>query len=119
MNNLPPERRDDFQRLEVFIYLIPVFGFLPAWWTLYRGQGSPAKKSASRLVVTLALIWLSGYILLGMSARSSELPVLPLEIANSLWTSTYFLMNFGLMVRLWRRKPLGLPGIEKIGKRLP
>ncbi|MBE9040771.1 hypothetical protein IQ235_08265 [Oscillatoriales cyanobacterium LEGE 11467] len=119
MKDLPPERRDDFKRLEVFIYLIPVFGFLPAWWTLYRGEASAATRSACRLTVTLALIWLSGYILLGMSARSAEFPVLPLEIANSVWTTTYFLVNFGLMVRLWQRKPLWLPGFEKIGKRLP
>ncbi|MDY6938733.1 MAG: hypothetical protein SWY16_13800 [Cyanobacteriota bacterium] len=119
MSNLPPDRRDTLQRLEVYLYLIPVFGVLPAWWTLYRTQANPAVKSASRLAVTLALIWLSGYILLGIGAKSSELPLLPLEIVNSVWTTTYFLINFGLMVRLWRRQPLWLPGLEKISKRLP
>jgi hypothetical protein len=108
------------KRLELFICLIPVFGFFPAWWALYcRKQGTPEQRSVRRLSVTLALIWLSGYILLETSARSSELPNLPLLMTSSLLTTTYFIVNFGLMVRLWQRKPVQLPGISKISDRLP
>lgn len=110
---------DKLNRLVLFIYLIPVFGFFPAWWTLYRGQGTPKEKSISRLAIALALMWLSGYILLGTGMQYSELPHLSLWIANSAFTTTYFLVNFGLMIRLWLNKPLWLPGISRIGDRLP
>lgn len=107
-------------RLALFIYLIPVFGFFPAWWRLYGGKGTPQERSVSRLAIALALIWLSGYILLGTGIQHySELPNLSLWIANSVFTTTYFLVNFGLMVRLWQHKPLWLPGISRIGDRLP
>jgi hypothetical protein len=110
---------DKLNRLVLFIYLIPVFGFFPAWWMLYRGQGTPEERSIGRLAMTLALMWLSGYILLGTGMQYSELPNLSLWIANSVLTTTYFLVNFGLMVRLWRHKPLWLPGISRLGDRLP
>ncbi|MEO0971242.1 MAG: hypothetical protein AAFX80_23750, partial [Cyanobacteria bacterium J06639_18] len=48
----------------LLLYLIPVIGFFPSLWTLYRRQGSREKLSISRLSVTLALIWVVGYILL-------------------------------------------------------
>ena len=30
---------EDLNRLQIFIYLIPVLGFFPALWTLYRQAG--------------------------------------------------------------------------------
>ena len=60
-----PFENQDFKRLQLFLYLVPVVGFFPALWTLYRGQGTRQQKNLSRLVVTLALGWLLGYILLG------------------------------------------------------
>jgi hypothetical protein len=107
-------------RLTLFIYLIPVFGFFPAWWALYnRKQATPEQRSVSRLAVTLALIWLSGYILLETGARGSDLPNLSLLVTSSLLTTTYFAVNFGLMLRLWKRQPVRLPGISTISDRLP
>ncbi|PSB28486.1 hypothetical protein [Stenomitos frigidus] len=114
-----PFENQDFKRLQLFLYLVPVVGFFPALWTLYRGQGTRQQKNLSRLVVTLALGWLLGYILLGAGANASDSLSLPLLITSSLFTSGYFLVNLWLMVQLWRRKALRLPIVSKLGDRLP
>lgn len=107
------------QHLHLYLYLIPVLGFFPAIWTLSRRQGSREQLAASRLAVTLALVWLSTYILLETGAKSSETLTLPLLIVSSVLTSSYFLVSLGLMIRLWKRQPIWLPWFSRIGDRLP
>ncbi len=119
MSDLESFENQDFKRLQLFMYLVPIVGFFPALWTLYRGQGNRQQKNISRLVVTLALGWLFGYIVLGAGATVADSAALPLLISSSLLTSGYFLVNLWLMVRLWQRKPLRLPVISKLGDRLP
>lgn len=111
----------DLNRLQMFIALVPVLGFLPALWTLYRQQGSPELRNASRLAVTLTALWLLGYLLLGAGAQfSAGSPVSTLStlILASLLTSGYFLTNLWLMLRLWRHQSLRLPGISRLSDRL-
>ena len=108
----------DIKHLQLFLYLIPVFGFFPALWTLYRRQGTREQQTLSRLAVTLALCWLLSYIFLGTGAQISEGLALPLLLTNSVLTSSYFLVNIWLMVRLWQRQPPQLPWISRISKRL-
>jgi hypothetical protein len=118
---------EDLDRLQIFMYLIPVLGFFPALWTLYRqaeGQ-SPAgisgrsRRNASRLAVTLAMGWIVGYALLGAGAQATDSLTLPLLIASSLLTSGYFLVNIWLMVRLWQGQSIRLPGISRLSDRIP
>jgi hypothetical protein len=116
MKELDPLENQDLKRLQLFVYLIPVIGFLPALWTLYRRQGTREQQAVSRLSVTLALGWLLGYILLLAGAQTSEFWTLRLLFLNSLLTSGYFLVSIGLMARVWRRKPLRLPGISRIAE---
>lgn len=116
-----PSRYDTFelQRLRMFVYLIPVVGFFPAAWSLYRKQGDRREQIVSRLAVTLALGWLVGYLLLNGSAQLSDTNALPLMIASATLTSGYFVTTFLLMMRLWQRKSLWLPGVSDLGDRLP
>lgn len=109
----------DLQRLLIFIYLIPVVGFLPALWTLYQQRGSREQRNASRLVVVLTTGWMLGYILLGVGAQATDSGALPLLIVSSLLTSGYFLVNIWLMICLWQGKSLYLPGLSHLGDRLP
>ena len=106
-------------RLKLFIYLVPIFGVFPALLSLYRRQGSQQEQAISRLVVTLAFGWLAAYIFLGTGAQISEAFSLRLLVTSSLLTTGYFLTNLWLMVRLWRRKSIRLPGISKLSDRLP
>jgi hypothetical protein len=117
MKELDPLENSDLQRLQLFIYLIPVIGFFPALWTLYRRQGTREQQVVSRLSVTLAFAWLLGYILLASGAELSEFWTLRLLFMNSLLTSGYFLVSLGLMVRLWQRKLPRLPGISRVAER--
>lgn len=118
---------EDLERLQIFIYLIPVLGFFPALWTLYRqtgerplaGVSGRSRQNASRLAVTLALGWIVGYALLGAGAQAADSLTLPLLIASSLLTSGYFLANIWLMVRLWQGQSIRLPGISRLSDRLP
>jgi hypothetical protein len=119
MRNVDRFGTQDLKRLQTFIYLVPVVGFFPALWTLYRRRGSKEQRAVSRLAVTLAMGWLFGYLLLQAGARSTDSLMLPLLLTSSLLTSGYFLVNVWLMVRLWQRKAVWLPGISQIGDRLP
>lgn len=116
MKELDPLDNQELKRLQLFVYLVPVIGFLPALWTLYRRQGAREQQAVSRLSVTLALGWLLGYILLSAGAQTSEFWTLRLLFLNSLLTSGYFLVSIGLMVRLWQGKLPRLPGISRIAE---
>ncbi|NJR68659.1 MAG: hypothetical protein HC771_08290 [Synechococcales cyanobacterium CRU_2_2] len=123
-----PERSEQ-QRLRLFLYLVPVVGFFPALLSLYRQtRDRPPgdrqtkdrrEQSVSRLAVTLSLAWVIGLSLLGVGGQVTETPALVAMILSSMLTSGYFLVNFWLMVQLWRRKRLWLPGLSNLGKRLP
>ncbi|AMW31045.1 MULTISPECIES: hypothetical protein [Arthrospira] len=104
--------------IQQFVYLIPVLGFFPALWTLYRHQGTPQERATCRLVVTLAFSWLAGNLLLRGGASLAEIPELPVLLTSSVLTTTYFLVNFGLMVRLWKDKPLWLPAISPFSEKV-
>ncbi|HEY9820226.1 MAG TPA: hypothetical protein V6D35_05520 [Candidatus Sericytochromatia bacterium] len=116
MKELDPLENSDLNRLQLFVYLVPVFGLFPALWTLYRRQGSREQQAVSRLSVTLAFGWLLGYILLSAGGQASEFWTLRLLFMNTLLTSGYFLVSVGLMVRLWQRKSPRLPGISRIAE---
>lgn len=119
MREPDPLENRELQRLQMFVYLIPVFGFFPALWTLYRRQGTREQQQVSRLSISLAFAWLLGYLLLavGSGAQTSEFWTLRLLFMNSLLTSGYFVVSIGLMVRLWQRKPPRLPGITQIAEK--
>lgn len=116
MKEVDPLENSDLQRLQLFVYLVPVLGFFPAIWTLYRRQGTREQQAVSRLSVTLALGWLLGYILLSTGSQTSELLTIRLLFLNTLLTSGYFLVSIGLMMRVWQRKSVRLPGISRVAE---
>ena len=118
MNDLDSLENQDIQHLKLFLYLLPVFGFFPALWTLYRHKGTRQERSLSRLAIKLSLGWLVAYFLLGAGATTSESLQVPLLLTSSLLTSGYFLVNLWMMVQLWRRKTIELPLLGRVG-RLP
>lgn len=112
-----PYGEQDLQRLQMFLYLMPVVGFFPSLWTLYRQQGTKEQQKVSRLSVTLALGWVLAYsVLATATTQTSEVFAMRLLYTSGLLTTGYFLVCFGLMVRLWQRKPLRLPGIQKLAE---
>jgi hypothetical protein len=119
VNDHDPFENQDVKRLRLYLYLIPVFGCIPAAWTLYRRGGSRQERSLSRLAVTLTLGWLLGYLLLAAGAQTSESLSLPMLITSSFLTSGYFLVNIWLMVHLWQRKKPQLPIVSNLSDRLP
>lgn len=118
MKDIDPFENQDLERLKLYLYLTPVIGFFPALWTLYRRQGNRAEQAVSRLAVTLAFGWLLGYILLGTGATASESLKFPLLVMNGLLTSGYFVVTVWLMMRLWQRQSLRLPGISHLAERI-
>lgn len=118
MKKIQPVDNPDPKHVELFFYLIPVIGFFPSLWTLYRHGGSKEQLAVSRLSVTLALGWLLGYFLLGFGAETSEFLTLRLLILNSLLTSGYFAVSIWLMVRLSARKSHRLPGFSRLAERV-
>jgi len=121
MKDIDPLENKDINRLQMFFYLVPVVGVFPSLWTLYRRQGNREQQSVSRLSVTLALAWVSAYVLLGTGAQISEISqelTLRLLFMNSMLTSSYFLVCVWLMVRLYQRKQVRLPGISRLADRV-
>lgn len=115
-NNLTNSPDDG--RIQLFVYLIPVIGFLPALWILYKRQGTSTQQAVSRLAVTLALSWLLGQVLLAMSFQATESLTLPVLLISSVLTTSYFIVNFGLMIRIWQRQSIWLPGLSQIAERV-
>lgn len=109
----------EMRRLKMFLYLVPVLGFFPAIWTLYRGQGTHDERSLGRLVVTLSLGWILSVLLLNTGAQAVHSAAIPLLLASALLSSGYFVVNLWLMVRLWQRKRLKLPIVSQVSDRLP
>ncbi|HEY9844607.1 MAG TPA: hypothetical protein V6D03_00250, partial [Candidatus Caenarcaniphilales bacterium] len=70
MDNADAFENTDIKRLLIFLYLVPVFGFFPAAWTLYSRRGDRPQRVVSRLSLTLTLAWVIGYSLLGTGAQA-------------------------------------------------
>lgn len=102
----------------LFLYLIPIIGFFPSLWTLYRRQGSREQLAASRLSITLGFIWLAGGLLLTTGAGTSEFLTLRLLILNSFLTSGYFLVSVWLIIHAVKGKTKRLPGISHFAERV-
>ena len=118
MKNIEPVDQSDLKDVELFFYLIPIIGFFPSLWTLYRRRGSREQLAVSRLSITLAGSWLLGYLLLGVGAETSEFLTLRLLVLNTLLTSGYFLVSIWLIVRLSSHKSVSLPGFSRWAERV-
>jgi hypothetical protein len=109
-------------RLHLFLYMVPVFGLIPAGLTLANRKSSRQHRSASRLCISVTLSWAMLYALLNLGvglANETSGTGLSLLILNGLLTSGYFLTSYGLMIKLWQNQPLNLPGFSRIAKHLP
>jgi len=122
MKNLPPidisspEENSAIPRKQLLLYLIPILGFFPSLWTLYRRQGSREQQAVSRLSITLTLTWLLGYLLLATGSATSDYLTLRLLLLNSFLTSSYFLVSIWLMFRLLQGKYARLPGLSSFAE---
>lgn len=112
-----PETR--LETLKLVIYLVPIFGFFPSLWSLYFKQGSKRESGVSKTAVTLALAWLSVYLLTISGSQGSDIASTRLLVTSLLATTGYFITNLWLMLRLLQGGSVRLPGISKIGDRLP
>ncbi|MEM8720622.1 MAG: hypothetical protein AAGE84_15185 [Cyanobacteria bacterium P01_G01_bin.39] len=105
------------QYFQLWVYLLPVIGVIPAVWTLYQAQNrmedrhaqnDPALRQqykASRLSVNLMLAWLSSYALFSLGAANvSGIMSLRLLYANAVTTTGYFLCCTFLLWQLGRKK---------------
>jgi hypothetical protein len=103
-------------RLVLFAYLVPVFGMVPAAWSLTRPKRDRRHRAMSRLALTLGLAWGLGCLVfntsgmtVGENGASAQMSML---LLNSVFTSGYFVTSLWLMVRLWKRQSLALPALS-------
>jgi hypothetical protein len=110
---------DALSRLETFLYLTPVVGLLPSMWAIYRCQRDKRQLAVCRLSVLLAFTWLSVYLSLNVGADLSGASAFGFRLLflNSLATSGYFMVSVWLMVLLWQKKSLRLPGFSVLAER--
>jgi hypothetical protein len=107
----------EIKSLMLLFYLMPVFGVGPAMWTLSRPDRSPSERALSRIAIKLMLVWFAGTVALDVGVENMEALKLPLLIVSSLFTSGYFVLNLGLMLRLWRGQTIDLPLIGRVSRR--
>jgi hypothetical protein len=116
INNLPL-KDTEISKTQLILYLIPIVGFFPSLWTLYQRQGSREQLTVSRLSITLAFIWMLGYLLLTTGAATDFL-TLRLLLLNSFLTSGYFLVSVWLIFRIIQGKSSRLPGFSNLAERV-
>ena len=116
MNNLPL-KDTDISKTQLILYLITIVGFFPSLWTLYQRHGRREQLTVSRLSITLAFIWMLGYLLLTTGAATDFL-TLRLLILNSFLTSGYFLVSVWLIFRIIQGKSSRLPGFSNLAERV-
>lgn len=104
--------------IQLILYLIPIIGFFPSLWTLYRRQGSQEQLSTCRLSIALAICWLLGYLLLATGAASLDFATMRLLILNSFLTSGYFLVSLWLIFLTVRGQSRRLPGLNRFAERI-
>ncbi|NER82666.1 MAG: hypothetical protein F6K42_24535 [Leptolyngbya sp. SIO1D8] len=119
MHSRNSDSETKLETLTLIIYLVPIFGFFPSLWSLYLKQSSRREKTVSKTAVTLALAWLAVYVLTATGAQVSEMASTRLLVTSLLTTTGYFVTNLWLMVRLLQGRSVRLPGISKLGDRLP
>lgn len=103
-------------KTQLILHLIPVLGLFPSLWSVYSRQASREQLKVSRLSITLAFTWLSGYLLLTTGAATSEFFTLRLLILNSFFTSGYFLVSIWLVLRVLQGKSYRLPGMSSLAE---
>jgi hypothetical protein len=113
-----PDPETKLETLKLMLYLVPIFGFFPAVWSLYFKPGSPREQTVSKTAVTLALAWLVVY---GLTAAGSQTDIAATRflVTSLLATTGYFLTNLWLMVRLLQGGSVRLPGLRRLSDRLP
>lgn len=112
-----PEAKKDLKDLMLLFYLMPVFGVGPAMWTLSRPDRSPQERALSRLAIKLMLAWFAGTVALDVGVENVDALKLPLLIVSSVLTSGYFVLNLGLMLRLWQGRAIDLPLFGRVNAR--
>ena len=116
IDNYPPAPETATSKRLLLLYLIPVIGFFPSLWTLYRHEGSREQLAVSRLSITLGFTWMLGYLLLATGAATSDFFTLRLLILNSFLTSGYFLVSVWLIFRVIQGRSYRLPGFSSFSE---
>jgi hypothetical protein len=111
-------QESEIRNLKLLLYFMPVFGIIPALWSLNRTDSTKEERNLSRVVVKLALTWFASYMLFDVSAGNIEPLHIPLLLTSSLITSSYFVLNLALVILLWQRKSVQLPFFGRVS-RLP
>ncbi len=114
--------RKEIKNMMLLFYLMPVFGAGLSLWTLSNPKASPSELALSRLAMKLMLTWFAGTVMLEVGVENIDALKLPLLVVSSLFTSGYFVLNLGLMLRLWQGRSIDLPffgRVSRTGKALP
>ncbi|MGJ5673753.1 MAG: hypothetical protein ACR9NN_09120 [Nostochopsis sp.] len=118
MNYFEPKSTDIRTRRQMLAwYLIPIVGFFPSLWTLYRRQASREQLATCRLSITLAISWLLGYLFLATGAANLDFLSVRLLILNSFLTSGYFLLSLWLIIVTIQGKSQRIPDFSHFAEK--
>jgi hypothetical protein len=103
------ERYEPDEKFRFFLYLLPVFGAIPAIWTLTRTNANPQYKQVSRTSLTLALAWGIFYLSCWQSSNwIGEIGSIRLLYSSALITTGYFGLSFWLILRMLKGRSINI-----------
>lgn len=103
------ERLEPTEKFRQSLYLLPIFGTIPAIWRLTRTEASSANKQVSRTSITLAVAWAIVYFSCWQGSNLTEgVASIRLLYTDALITTGYFGLCFWLMLRVWQGRSINI-----------
>lgn len=100
MNN---NREQNLDKLQLSLYLMPVFG--PIYVLMSFGNVDGSHVKTAMLSLRLGIAWIIAYSSLWLgSSVTPDIFSLRLLYLNGLLTTGYFLFSFFLIIRIWNQK---------------
>ncbi len=96
-------REDNLDKLQLSLYLMPVFG--PIYVLLSFGNVDGSHTKTAMLSLRLGLAWVVAYSTLWLgSSLTSDVFALRLLYLNGLFTTGYFLVCLFFIIRTWNKR---------------
>ncbi len=97
------------EKWQLYMYLLPVFGAIPAVLTLTKRNHSATVHHTCQTAVMLMILWAVGYGAMGGVPLNGDLLNPQTALIQGSFSTVYFLTCLYLMVRVWRNQPIHLP----------
>jgi len=97
------------EKWQLYMYLLPVFGAIPAMLALTKRNRSAAVHQTCQTAVVLMMTWAVAYGAMGGVPLNGDVLNPQTALIQGSFSMAYFMMCLYLMLRVWRNQPVHLP----------